>query len=205
MARKSADCFRMVAMESTRISWVILACLALGFSALKTYWGKKSRVSVCLLPAGRLQGPCAVTDLYEGAQVVVQTFLMALGHDVQENPGEKCGLCSARNTRASSSTSQKQKTHVSHPAQPQKPLYWHSLICRETVLAGQHPHTELLHHPCTKHSDEVPKASPPHLCWPRNDPDKLTFNTQDSLHEEVGQNIVHYNLIPPCIPGIYSF
>lgn len=194
-------------MESTRISWVILACLALGFSARKTYWGKNSRVSECLLPAGRLQGHCAVTDLYEGAQVVVQTFLVALRHDVQENPGEKCGLCSARNRRASSSASQKETTPVSHPGQPQKPLYWHGLICRATVLAGQHPHTELLHHPCTKHSGEVHKASSPLLCWPRNRPDKLTFNTQDSLHEEVTRNIVHccYNLIPPCIPGIYSF
>lgn len=37
MARKSADCFRMVAMERTRISWVIFACVTLGFSARKTY------------------------------------------------------------------------------------------------------------------------------------------------------------------------
>lgn len=42
MARKSADCFKMVAMESTRISWVILACLALGFSARNTYWDKRA-------------------------------------------------------------------------------------------------------------------------------------------------------------------
>lgn len=37
MARKSADCFRIVAMERTRISWVIFACVTLGFSARKTY------------------------------------------------------------------------------------------------------------------------------------------------------------------------
>lgn len=33
---------------------------------------------------------------------------MALGHDVQKNPGEKCGLRSANNVRASSSSSRKQ-------------------------------------------------------------------------------------------------
>lgn len=37
MARKSADCFKIVAMERTRISWVIFACVTLGFSARKTY------------------------------------------------------------------------------------------------------------------------------------------------------------------------
>lgn len=51
MARKSADCFRMVAMERTRISWVIFACVTLGFSARKTYWGKRNSVSSVPAPS----------------------------------------------------------------------------------------------------------------------------------------------------------
>lgn len=132
---------------------------------------------------------------------------MALGHDVQKNPEEKCGLCSARNARASSSCSGKQTPSVSYLIQPQKPHHWHSLICREPVFAGWHP-SQLPWLPQAQPLDRVLRAEVATLVPDQVPPRPAAFRAPGSLCEQLRWSISlwgTYTLLWPARIKAYSY
>lgn len=212
MARKSADCFKIVAMERTRISWVIFACVPLGFSARKTYWGKRNSVSSVPAPSREfcravcLDWPLwrsanSGLDLLHGtwtrcAEEPWEEMWFLLEHAMQVPPAHESRhhLCPTL-LNPKSLTAGTAWFAGSQYLQASTP---HS-SCGRTILATAQPLDRALR-------VEVAKTSSPHWCWSRRRPDQVPSSAQGSLHEEVRWSIslqgTYPVLWPPRMPGL---